>query len=188
MDAESAGCAGYAVDLCEEAQTLLARRSNAADLPKKAEQFRMLVRPGLCADVRPQLRFPRFDNVHADLVWAAGRDRLHGPIKDAADLDWPVVARAEQFMRGNAGQRTDFVECRRAALEKEALDGFHRSSAQFLKQAKAETLGNRRIDAVEDGVRSSALDPFRAAFGEEPPPGRSELCARVAFGSFQASR
>jgi hypothetical protein len=55
---------------------------------------------------------------------------------------------------------------RRSAIRKEALHGIEGVRMQILEDAQTKTLGDGRVDAVEDRVCSGALDPFRAASGE----------------------
>jgi hypothetical protein len=50
------------------------------------------------------------------------RGLLHRPVKDIADLDRPVVARAKQIQRSDTREGTYLVKRRRAAVEKEALN------------------------------------------------------------------
>ena len=122
MDAQHAGGAGFAVDLGEEAQTLLAGCRDGTDLLQKVQKFRMFVGPGLSADVRPQLRLCRPDTAHPDVGVVFRRGRFDGPRKNVADLDGPVVAPAQQVQRSDARERTHLEKHRRSAVEKEALD------------------------------------------------------------------
>ena len=48
----------------------------------------------------------------------------------------------------------------RPAVEKEALDHIKPGRAQFLKNGEAESLSDRRVDAVENRVCSGAFNPF----------------------------
>src|SRR5262249_10906624 len=107
---------------------------------------------------------------------------------DAADLDRPVVPGAKQIDGRHACKGADFMVCRRAAVEKEALHGLQRGCAEILENAEAKTLCNRRIDRIENGIRPCALDPPGAAVREQPAARGGKLGAGIAFGSFQASR
>jgi len=125
--------AGFAVNLSEEARTLLARCSDDAGLQKNFQKFRMPVCSAPCADVIPELGFFRTDNTCLDMGLVFSRGLLNGPIKDVADLDRSVVAGAEQVQRGGPSERTHFMQRLRPAAEKEALDLIKRGCAQFLK-------------------------------------------------------
>ncbi len=96
------------------------------------------------------------------------------------------MALAQQAERSGPGERADFMMHRRAAVEKESLDHIERRRGQFFEQAKAESLSDGRIDAVEDRVGPGAFDPFGAAFGKGVAAGFGELQARLALSSLQA--
>jgi hypothetical protein len=114
---------------------------------------------------------------------AFARRFFNWPIQNVADLDRPVVARAEQVQRGHSRKRTHFMIYLRPTIRKESLDCIQRACAQFLEYTEAESLSDGRTDAIEDRVRSRALHPLGAAVGEKPAPGRRELNARAPLGA-----
>jgi hypothetical protein len=58
------------------------------------------------------------------------------------------------------------MKYRRSTMEKEALNLIQRGWAQLPEYAQSETLGDRRVDTVEDGVCPRAFDPLGTAIGE----------------------
>jgi hypothetical protein len=76
----------------------------------------------------------------------------------------------------------------RTALEKEALDAIQRRGIKVLKKAKPESLGDRRLDAIKDGISSGALDPRGATLGIQPAACFRKFPARLAFCALQTSR
>jgi len=166
MHTQHASGAGLTVNLCEEAQTLLACSRDVPDLQNKIQEIRMFVGPASGANVIPKLRFFRIDYAYADMGVFFKCGSLDRAIEDVADLDRPVVAGAEQAQRSGPRERTHFMKHRRTAVEKEALDHIQRGRAQFLEYAESETLSDRRVDTVEHCVCPCAFDPLGATIGE----------------------
>src|SRR5919108_2021939 len=134
----------------------------------------MVVCPSFGANITPELCFFGADYAHIDLTLRLSTRLLDAPIKDIAELDWPVVARAKQIQRINTCKRADFMKHWRAVVVEESLNHFEGCRVQFLEDPESEALSDRRIGAIEDGVGSSAFNPFGAAVGEQPPS-----CVRV---------
>src|ERR1700693_5625184 len=86
----------------------------------------MFVRPAPCAYVTPQLCFFRRDDPHTRSALLLGGGPLNRPTKNIAYLDRSVVAGTEHYQRSNPRERTHFVQHRRSAVEKEALNHVQR--------------------------------------------------------------
>ena len=109
-------------------------------------------------------------------------------MENAGDLDRPVASRAKQIERRHAGERADFMVNGSAAAAKERFDRVKRGGRNCFKQSQAECLGDRRLDAIENYVRSSAFEPLRTGGRRNPLAGFGELEAGIAFGAFEALR
>src|SRR5579864_863864 len=82
MDGKDAGGAWLAVDLGKKTHTMIASGGNSAESCHKVQQFRVLVRPALGADFRPDLRFLRTSNSRLDIAGQAGQRLLHRAVQD----------------------------------------------------------------------------------------------------------
>ena len=124
------------------------------------------MRPAPCAYVTPQLCFFRRNDPHTHGALLLGGGALNRPTKNIAYLDRSVVAGTEHSQRRNPRERTHFVEHRRSAVEKEALNHVQRGRAQFLEYSESKSLRDGRLDAVEDCVCASAFHPLGTAVRE----------------------
>src|SRR5262249_12544154 len=123
----------------------------------------MFVAPAPRTYFRPRVGFLRPDYASPDLVIVPGHWLLYLPVHHAADLDGPVIASTEQVQGCYTRERTHFVQHGSSAFSKKCLDPIQRCRAQLLENAQPKGLRDGRVDAVENGVCSAALHPFRAA-------------------------
>jgi hypothetical protein len=122
---EHAGGTWYTINLADEAQTPLARRSDHSDLKKEVQKFGMFVRQPLAlmlAKSWEELGLFRTDNTHINVAIVFSRGLLNVTIQNITDLDRPVAAGAEHVERNDSCVWTDFVKRRRPTIKKEALD------------------------------------------------------------------
>ena len=118
------------IDFRKKTWAMLARRNYGAELQNGIQKFRMFVRPSSRAYFRPNLSFFRFDDAHGDMTIALIIGKLDRPVKDAADLDRPVVAPTKQIQRGDASERAYFMKHRRVVIAKKALNRVQRAWAR----------------------------------------------------------
>ena len=76
---------------------------------------------------------------------------------------------------------------RGAVAAKELLDGVERGLGEFFEYAEAEGLRARGINPIEDGDRTTALDPGGATVGELAVASLGVLGAGKAFRALEAS-
>src|SRR5262249_44145735 len=148
----------------------------------------MLVCPPFCANVSPELRFLRTDDAHINCTLEFSPVLLDTLIKDVADLERPVVARAEQIQRVDSGKRTHFVKNGRTLAVKEVLHYFQSRRSQILEKTEPKALSDWRSDAIKDSVCSSALNPLGPAVGEQTTSCLCVLSTCVPLRPLQASR
>ena len=166
VDRKRACRAGLAAKLGEETRALLSRRRKSGELLKEIAKFRMLVCPGLNANISPELSFFWARNTNSKIDPILYHELLNRAIHDAADLDRPVLASTQQLQCLDAHQRADLMMYLRPAVEKEPLDHIQRGCRQFFEDAEAESLRGWRIDAIENRVCPRAFHPSGAAVGE----------------------
>src|SRR5260370_41839776 len=105
----------------------------------------MFVRPAPCAYVTPQLCFFGRDDPHTHSALLLGGGPLNRLTKNIAYLDRSVVAGTEHSQRSSPGERTPFVEHRRSAVEKEALNHLQRGPVQVLEYSESKRRGDGRL-------------------------------------------
>ena len=186
--AQHAGCSGHAVNLSKKAWTVLARRTNRTELEQSLHELGMLVRPAPCAGLGPKRGFFRANHAHANRPQIYFRRPLNRPIENAGDFARPVVARAKQVERRRPGKGAYLMHYGRSEAEKECLNSIKRGRAQFLKDAEAEGLSARGIDAVKDREGTVQFHPRGAGGGKQTTPGVGNLNARMTFGALQTAR
>src|SRR5690348_10104110 len=101
MNTEDAGGSGSAINLAEEAKTVLAPGGDVTDLLHKIHQLGPFVCPPSCTRLAPNPRLFRSDNTHTDMAGRFSDWSLHASVQNAADFDWPVMAGTEQIQRGS---------------------------------------------------------------------------------------
>ncbi len=188
MNAQHASSTRLPVMFGEEAQTLLACCRYATEISKKIAKFGMFVRPAPCTYFTPQLRFFRRDDPRTDSTLLLGCRPLYRPTKNIAYFNRSVVAGTEQSQCGDPRERTHFMQHRRSAVEKEALNHVQRGRAEFLEYSESKSLSDGRLDAIEDCVCASAFNPFGTAVRKQTTPCFRILNTRVPFGALQTFR
>ena len=184
---ERAGRGGSAVELGEEAGALLARGKQDARLTDEIFKFRMFMGPALGADVAPESGFFWSDDADADVGRIERPRRVNDAIEHVAELDGAIASLAEKLECAGTGERTDLVQCGRAARGEEMLNLVESGGGELFEEAEAERLGGGRVDAVEDKRRPGDLSDYGTATGEEAGAGRGELRAGKGFGGLEAA-
>jgi len=81
------------------------------------------------------------------------------------------------------------MQYRRSVIKKEELfNRVQRDGAQFLEDAKAESLCDRKVCAVENGIRARPFHPLGAAPGKHAPPGFGKLGTCISLSALQPLR
>jgi hypothetical protein len=93
--------------LCSRAEEM------APSCRRKIQKFRMFVCPAPRAYVGPELRLFRTDDAHRKLALVFSCGPFDGSVKDAADLDRPVVVRTKQVHCRGPHERAYFMKDRR---------------------------------------------------------------------------